>query len=80
MSKKCQISGKKTSSGNKVSHSHHSTKRKFKINLVRKKIYLAHENRWVTLRISARMLRTLNNKGLVSLMKKYKQDPKILQI
>ena len=66
----CQISGKKTAHGNTVSHSHIKTKRTFKVNLIRKKIYIPHENRWVSLRISTRMLRTLNKKGLTTLIKK----------
>ncbi len=74
----CQISGKKTAHGNTVSHSHIKTKRTFKVNLIRKKIYIPHENRWVSLRISTRMLRTLNKKGLTSLIKKYGQDLKVL--
>ncbi len=79
MSRTCQISGKHTVAGNTVSHSHIKTKRKFKINLVVKKVYLAHENRWVRLRLSARMLRSLNKRGVVSLMRKYKQDLRILK-
>lgn len=74
MARKCDISGKQTGSGNSISHSHIRTKRKFKINLISKKVYLPDENRWVQLRISARMLKTLNNKGVKTLMKKYGQD------
>ncbi|MBX7059340.1 MAG: 50S ribosomal protein L28 [Leptospirales bacterium] len=79
MSRRCQISGKSTASGNAISHSHRRTKRKFKVNLVSKRVYLPHENRWVRLRISARMLKTLNKRGVVSLMKKYGQDLSVLK-
>ncbi len=44
------------------------------MNLVSKKVYLADENRWVQLKMSARMLKTLNKRGVKSLMKKYGQD------
>ncbi len=74
MARKCEISGKKTGSGNSISHSHIRVKRKFKVNLVSKKVYLPDENRWVRLKISARMLKTLNNKGVKTLMKKYGTD------
>ena len=74
MSRSCQISGKHTGSGNSVSHSHTKTKRKFKVNLVTKKVFIADENRHVKLRMSARMLKTLNKKGVKTLMKKYGQD------
>lgn len=79
MSRTCQISGKSTSSGNTISHSHRKTRRKFKVNLVSKKVFLADENRWVNLRMSARMLKTLNKRGVKSLMKKYGQDLSVLK-
>ncbi|MCB1174998.1 MAG: 50S ribosomal protein L28 [Leptospiraceae bacterium] len=79
MSRVCQISGKRTASGNTVSHSHRKTRRKFKINLVSKRVFLEDENRWVRLRMSARMLKTLNKRGVKSLMKKNGQDLKVLQ-
>ena len=74
MARKCQISGKRTVFGNTVSHSHVKTRRKFKVNLIRKSVYIPHENRWVRLRISARMLRTLNKRGVKSLIQQYGQD------
>ncbi len=79
MARTCDISGKKTSSGITISHSHIRTKRTFKVNLVKKKVYLPDENRWVTLKISARMLKTLNKRGVKSLMKAYGQDLSILK-
>lgn len=74
MSRRCQISGKGTASGNNVSHSHRKTRRKFKVNLITKKVFLQDENRWVRLRISTRMLKSLNKRGVKSLMKKYGQN------
>ena len=72
MSRICIVTGRKTSSGNKVSHSNIKTKRKWKINLVKKKIFLEDENRYVTVRISTKALRTLAKKGLKAAMKKNK--------
>ncbi len=79
MARKCEISGKKTVVGNTISHSHKKTKRVFKVNIFKKKIYLPDENRYVTLKISARMLKSLNKKGVKALMKKYKQDLSVLK-
>ncbi len=79
MARKCQISGKRTAAGNSISHSHIKTKRKFKVNLVSKQIFIAHENRWVRLRLSTRMLRTLNKRGVTSLIKQYGQDLSVLK-
>jgi ribosomal protein L28 len=79
MARKCDISGKRTQVGNTISHSHIRTKRKFKVNLFKKKVYLPDENRYVTLKVSARMLKALNKNGVKSLMKKYGQDLSILK-
>ncbi len=64
MSQVCQITGKKVMVGNNVSHSKRRTKRKFLPNLFDKKFYLAEEDRYVTLRVSAKGIRTINKKGL----------------
>lgn len=64
MSKVCQISGKKASVGNNVSHSKRRTKRKFNVNLFNKKFYWVEEDAWITLTLSAAGLRTINKKGL----------------
>jgi large subunit ribosomal protein L28 len=64
MSRICQITGKHTIVGNNVSHSKRRTKRKFFPNLFDKKFYLAEEDRWVKLRVSAAGIRNINKKGL----------------
>lgn len=79
MARRCEISGKETRAGNTISHSHIRTRRKFKPNLVIRRVFLADENRWVRLKISTRMLRTLNKCGVKTLMKKYGQDLSILK-
>ena len=79
MARRCQISGKSTASGNNISHSHRKTRRKFKPNLVTKNVYLEDENRWVRLKMSARMLKTLNKRGVKSLLKKFGQDMSVLK-
>lgn len=50
--------------GNNVSHSKRRTKRRFYPNLFDKKFYLPEEDRWVTLRVSAKGMRIINKKGL----------------
>ncbi len=56
-------------SGNNVSHSNAKTKRVFDVNLIEKKFYLAEEDRWITLRVSANGIRTINKKGLSQALK-----------
>ena len=72
MSRICQITGKKLMSGNNVSHSKRRTKRKFYPNLFDKKFYLPEEDRWITLRVSAKAMRTINKNGLSSTLKEAK--------
>ena len=64
MSRVCQVTGKKALVGNNVSHSKRRTKRKFDINLFKKKFYMPDEDRWVQLTVSAAGMRTINKKGV----------------
>ncbi len=69
MSRVCQITGKKAMVGNNVSHSKRRTKRKFDVNLFKKKYFLPGEDRWVMLTVSAAGMRTINKNGLVAALK-----------
>lgn len=69
MSRICQITGKKVTSGNNVSHSNIKTRRKFHPNLQTKKFYIPEEDRWVTLMVSAAGIRTINKKGIQTALK-----------
>ena len=64
MSRVCQITGKSAMVGNNVSHSKRRTKRKFNVNLFKKKFYLPDEDRWVQLTVSAAGIRTINKNGV----------------
>ena len=64
MSRICEITGKKVMTGNNVSHSKRRTKRKFDVNLFKKKFYMPDEDRWVQLNVSAAGIRTINKKGV----------------
>ena len=69
MSKVCQITGKKAQIGCNVSHSKHRTKRSFDVNLFHKKFYYVEEGCWISLKVSAAGLRTINKKGLDAALK-----------
>ncbi|MEG1615652.1 MAG: 50S ribosomal protein L28 [Bacteroidales bacterium] len=69
MSKICQITGKKAMVGNNVSHSKRRTKRRFEINLFEKKFYWPEQGVWISLKVSAAGLRTINKKGLDAALK-----------
>jgi len=78
MSKNCQVTGKKAMVGNNVSHSKRRTKRKFYPNLFTKKFYLADEDRWISLKLSASGIRLINKKGLRTVLKEAKEKGYIL--
>ncbi len=63
MPKQCVVTQKKTRSGNNVSHSHVKTKRIFKANIHKQRVYVPHLKKWVKLTISARGLKILQKKG-----------------
>jgi large subunit ribosomal protein L28 len=57
--KHCQITGKKTRTGNSVSHSQVKTKRTFRSNIHTKKVLDPASGKMVTLQLSTNALRTL---------------------
>ncbi len=69
MARICEITGKKMLSGNKISHSHIKTRRKFYPNLQTKKFYIPEEDKWITLTVSTSALRTINKKGISACLK-----------
>jgi large subunit ribosomal protein L28 len=73
MARVCQITGKKAMVGNNVSHSKRRTKRVFNVNLLKKKFYHPEEDRWITLKISAKGLRIVTKKGIVKALKDAKE-------
>jgi large subunit ribosomal protein L28 len=73
MARVCDITGKRTQVGNKVSHSNNKTKRKFYPNLQKKKFFIAEENKWVTLKVSTSGLRSINKKGISAVIKEAKE-------
>ena len=69
MSKVCQVTGKKPMFGNNVSHANNKTRRKFNVNLQKKKFWVPEENRYITLRLSMHGLRIINKKGISRVLK-----------
>ena len=63
MPRHCQISGKKVTTGNNVSHSHTKTKRTFEANLQRVSLFSEALKRPIRLRVSTRALRSVTKAG-----------------
>lgn len=64
MSKVCQVTGRKPSFGNNVSHSNRKTRRRWDPNIQTQRFYVPSENRWVKLTVSAKGLKTINKHGI----------------
>ncbi|KRO58263.1 MAG: 50S ribosomal protein L28 [Cryomorphaceae bacterium BACL7 MAG-120910-bin2] len=77
MSRVCEITGKKAMVGNHVSFSNKKNKRKFNVNLLRKRFYVPSEDQWITLRISAAALKTINKKGIEAVLSEARANGKI---
>lgn len=74
MARVCQVTGKKPMSGHHVSHSNIKTKRKFNPNLQTKRFFLAEEDKWITLKVSAEAIRSINKKGLFTVVKELRSQ------
>ena len=74
MSKTCEITGKKVMFGNNVSKSLNRTKRIFDVNLIKKRFFIPEENKWVTLKVSASALKTINKKGISEVLKEARKQ------
>ena len=66
MSRVCQITGKKTITGNNVSHSNRKTKRKFLPNLHKHTFYLLKKKKKITLLVSKKGLNIIDKIGIES--------------
>lgn len=69
MARVCQVTGKKPLKGNKVSFSNKKSIRRFMPNLQVKRFFLQEEGKWITLKLSTHALRTINKRGLYTVVK-----------
>lgn len=71
MSRVCKITGKRAQRGNNVSHAHNKTNKFFEVNLKKKRIFDPESGKWVTVRISARGLRTITKTGISKALRQH---------
>ena len=69
MARKDQLTGKGPVAGNHVSHANNKVRRRFEVNLQKKRFYLPTEDRWITLRVSAQTIKTINKNGIEEVLK-----------
>ena len=73
MARVCVITGKKTISGNNVSHANNKTKRRFYPNLQTKRFWIPEEGKWITLKVSTKAIKTINVKGITAVLKQARE-------
>lgn len=69
MARVCEVTGKRTITGNNVSKANNKVKRKFYPNLQKKRFYVAEEDRWIELKVSTSAMRTISKKGIYAIIK-----------
>ena len=69
MSRVCELTGKKAMVGNNVSHALNRTKRRFNVNLTKKRFYIPEEDKWITLKVSTSAMKNINKKGITAVLK-----------
>ena len=73
MSRVCELTGKKSMVGNNVSHAMNKTKRKFNVNLKKKRFYIPEEDQWITLKVSTSALKNINKRGISAVVKEARE-------
>ena len=89
MSKICEVTGKKPSRGYKYAirgiakkkkgiglKTTGKTKRRFRPNLVKKRLWFGEENRFISLRLSTAALRTIDKLGIGAVVREMRSDGK----
>jgi large subunit ribosomal protein L28 len=73
MAKVCQVTGTSPQAGNNVSHAKNRTKRRFEPNLHKKRFWVDSLKKFVTLRVSAKGIRTIDKKGIEAVLEDIKK-------
>src|SRR6187397_2738847 len=74
MARVCQITGKRPQVGNNVSHANNKTKRRFLPNLQKKRFFIPEENKWITLKVSTKGIKTISKYGITAVLKEAKAN------
>ena len=69
MSRVCQVTGKGPMVGHTVSHANNKRKKRFLPNLHTHRFWVESEKKFVSLRVSARGLRTIDKNGIEAVLK-----------
>jgi large subunit ribosomal protein L28 len=78
MSRVCQISKKRRNKSNKICFSNKKHRKFQQVNLQSKRFWDPEQKRWIRLRVSTKVIKTISKVGLRATLKKYNQDAKVL--
>jgi large subunit ribosomal protein L28 len=78
MARICDLTGKRTITGNRVSKSNRKVKRKFYPNLQKKRFYIPETDEWITLKVCAKAIRTINKKGIHQYLRELENKGEII--
>ncbi len=76
MSRVCQVTGRRPMTGHKVSHANNKTKRRFLPNIQTHRYWVESEGKFVTLKLSARGMRTIDKLGIDVVLKRIREKNK----
>lgn len=79
MARKDDITGRGAQNGYRSSKSNNKTKHKFQPNLQKKKFYIPEEDKWVTLKVTTKTLRTINKKGIHAVLKEARENGTLIK-
>ena len=72
MAQICEVTGKRHLVGHTVSHANNKTKRRFNINIHKKRFWVESMNQWITLVVSAHGMRIIDKLGIDKVLHKIK--------
>lgn len=70
MSRVCQVTGKRPTTGNNVSHANNKTKRRFLPNIQIHRFWVEEENKFVRLKLSTQGMRIIDKLGIKAVLDK----------
>lgn len=74
MARKDDLTGQGPQTGHNVSNANNKTKRRFQKNLQKKRFYIPSQDRYVTLKVSAKTLKTINKKGIEAVLQEARRQ------
>ncbi|WP_188135575.1 50S ribosomal protein L28 [Lentzea indica] len=71
---RCQLTGREPGFGNRVSHSQRKTRRRWNPNIQRKRYWVPSLNRFVTLTLSTKGIKTVDKMGIEAVVARLRQQ------